>query len=226
MFVLLAAVTVWWAWPKSQPLDLHPSVIGYYRGLGLTDEPNLLLGKSYYLVVWPYEDGGHCEIRYQRPGYNRFKGFYENGRVREEGECFVEIMGFDDQPSPDLHNVLWGNYYTPDGSLASSIRDSTGVQTYWTEDSTKTWELELRDFKRLRLTAWYPNGQLVHEQHYVEGKRDGAFVSYYSSGTKKTEGAYCAGERTGKWVRYNENGSVRKVEEYSDSETDRGGCAE
>ena len=213
--VIFLAVFTLWFWPKSHALDIHPSYVGYYRGLGLEGAGDIFFGKNYYRVEITDDYGGISGVAYRHPGYNDFKGFYKTGVIREEGKCFVEVMGFHEQPYPDLHDVAWGKYYKPDGALGSEVRDGSGVQTYWTPAGIKIWELELKDLRRARLSWWYPNGQLLVKHKYVNGLQDGPFVSYYPSGTKKTEGAYTAGERSGKWIRYNEDGSIKETEDYT-----------
>ena len=88
------------------------------------------------------------------------------------------------------------------------------IDLYWTDEGVKTWELEVRDFKRVQHSRWYPNGQLAQTQKYRDGVVDGPFVDYYPSGARKVEGAYLLGERVGKWVRYNEDGTIKKIENY------------
>ena len=215
LVLVVLGVSAWWVWPKSQPLTVHPSYVGLYRGLGLTDDDGFF-GKSYYHVTIS-DEYGRTEVCYSKPGYNRFRGFYKDGTLRAEGECLVELTGHPKLPCPDVHSVRFGEYYTPDGTLASEIEDGAGVQTYWTPDGVKTWELELRDFKRVRHAMWYPSGQLLTKKTYKDGQVDGPFVSFYPSGAKKTEGAYSTGKRSGKWIRYREDGSVEEVEEYGGS---------
>jgi len=198
--------------PKAQPFDFAPGMTGYYRGLGLeSDVP--FLGKSYYLVELRRDDQ-HWEVRYREPGYNHFRGYYNDGALREEGTCLVEILGLHDRPAPDVHNVKDGKYYKPDRSLGSEVNNGTGVQTYWTPQGVKTWQLRLDNYKRKKLSQWYPNGQLHMTHHYVDGQTHGPFVTYYPSGAKKTEGAYLLGQRAGKWVRYRPDGSVESTEEH------------
>ncbi len=202
-----------WSYPKSQVLEFSPTMVGHYRGFGILPDDTFLLGRSYYHVTETHREA-YFEIQYRHPGYNSFQGFYNDGTLREEGECFVEPLGFYNQPCPDISNVRTGKCYKPDGTLGSEIKNGSGVQIYWTDEGVKTWELEVRDFKRVRHSMWYPNGQLLDMQKYRDGRVDGPFVTYYSSGAKNTEGAYSLGDRVGKWVRYNEDGSIKAVEDY------------
>ena len=213
IIVLILVAFLAWIWPKSQAFGFSPNMVGYYRGFGILEENIFLIGKSYYLVT---EERNHAyyEVEYRHPGYNHFRGFYDNGVLREEGECFVELSGFYNRPCPEISDVRIGKYFKPDGTLGSEVRDGSGVQTYWTDDGVKIWELETRDFKRVRHSIWYPNGQVADTQKYCDGNVDGEFIGYYPSGAKKIEGAYSLGDRVGSWTRYNEDGSIKAVENY------------
>ena len=211
--ILVLGVFVAWVWPKSQVMGFSPNAVGHYRGFGIVGEDIFLFARSFYLVTHK-TDYGYYQVQYHHPGYNSFKGFYNNGALREEGECFVELDGAYNQPCPDISDVRIGKYCKPDGTLGSEINDGSGVKTYWTDDGVKIWELERRDFKRVRHSMWYRNGQLVQTQKYRDGVVDGRFVNYYPSGAKKVEGAYSSGDRVGKWVRYNEDGTIKKIENY------------
>ncbi len=212
-----AAVLALWGWPKTQAFEFGPDITGYYRGLGLDERDVFFIGKSYFAVKLPSGDHGYCIVSFDRPGYNHFKGYYHDGKLREEGTCFVELMGGYDRPAPYTYNVQDGRYSKPEGDLGSEIKNGTGVQTYWTPNGTKVWELEFRDFKRAHLSWWHPNGQLFTTLKYVDGKQDGRSVSYYPSGQKRSETEYSADERVGKWIRYLEDGNVESVEDYTAS---------
>ncbi len=215
--VISAIPVIWYLVPKSEPHPMNEEYFtAHYRGFGLTND-NSIFGKRWYAVTFILpDDGGRYRYEFNREGYNPFKGFYPDGTLREEGECYVEVMGFHDQPFPAHENLKWTKCYRPDGSLGSRVEGGTGTQTIWTPDGTKTWELELKNFKRVKLTQWHRNGQLRKVLNYVEGKRDGPFISYDAKGGKKTEGAYKAGERAGTWKRYNPDGSVGSIEKYED----------
>ena len=162
---------LWW-WPKSQPLPVNEKYYrGYYRGLGLVDGPGFP-GKDFFRVVVKHIDEGYWEVRFRGAGYSPYRGYYPNGTLREEGECRVEFYGVDQSdPCPDNHDVRWGKYYLPDGRLGSEVRDGSGVQTYWSSNATKVWELELKDFKRRRLTMWKPDGTRLTQEEYDHNGR-------------------------------------------------------
>ena len=214
-------VSLLWAWPKSRGLSVSPTFIGHYRGLGLWEGPGLF-GRSYYRITFSSTDpeDGLCEVYFSGYGFNRFRGEYPNGVLREEGECLVEPNGDSEDPMPDIHQVKWGNYYRPDGSLGSEIRDGTGVQIYWSREGVKLWELELRNFQRVRVSWWYPNGKLLMKQTYLDGLVHGPYVSYYPDGTKKSEGEYSRGEESGTWTRFDEDGKVDSTAQYAEAAED------
>jgi hypothetical protein len=213
-FLSVGIVGIWW-WPKSQPLSLNEQVlVGYYRGLGLTNEPSFI-GKRFFRLVADDGECGYWEVDYISPGYNPYRGFYPNGDCREEGECLVEINGGAEDPSPDSSNVRWGKYYKPDGTLASEVANGTGMQTLWYPDGTKRWELVLLDYTRVRHSVWYDNGQLRQTQNYENGAVDGEFETFHKNGAVKLRGAYTNGNRIGIWARFDEKGNDEPVEDYS-----------
>jgi hypothetical protein len=214
IIVLFLGVFAWWAWPKSHTLSCSPYHTSHYRGFGLPGAEDPVLGKKYYRVTFAYEDT-RLEVEYKGPRYNNFKRFYPDGTLAEEGKCMVELYDLPLQPVPDESNLLWSKCYKPDGTLCSEVENGTGIQTYWTPQGVKIWELELVDFERARHSMWYPNGQIHETQAYVGGLVNGSFVSYYPSGAKKTEGAYSKGDRVGKWIWYNGDGGISKTENYT-----------
>ncbi|MCK4872700.1 MAG: hypothetical protein KAS72_08250 [Phycisphaerales bacterium] len=212
---IVLALLVWRGTPNSMPHPMNEQYVTlHYVGLGLTDGDGPL-GKRYIAVTMrsPDDDGlWRCE--FDGPGYNAFKSYYPDGTLSEEGACLVEVMGLEDAPYPDRHDLQWSRSYRPDGTQASEVVDGTGVQTIWTPGGIKTWELELRNYQRAKLSWWYPNGQLLTVQTFDNGKRHGSFVSYHDNGQKKLEGAYDHDARIGTWTRYGRDGSVESVEEY------------
>jgi hypothetical protein len=40
---------------------------------------------------------------------------------------------------------------------------------------------------------------------YVDGKKDGLWVSYYANGNKQSEGTYLRDQKEGRWVQYLQN---------------------
>ena len=213
MIVLFLSVFAWWAWPKSHTLAASPFLVGHYTGFGIPGIQNRILGKRYYLVTFSYEDI-KLEVKYERPGYNRFRRFYRDGRLAEEGECMVELYNAG-EPTPDESDVLWSKCYKPDGTLGSDVKNGTGTQIHWNTQCVKISELELADFKRIRHTMWYPDGQLMVRLNYVDGSVDGPYVSYYPSGAKKSEGMHSQGQPVGKWTWYNEDGSISEIRDYT-----------
>ena len=214
--VLVLGLFTWWLWPKSHTLSCSPYHFGHYRGFGIPGAEDPILGKRYYRITFAYEDT-YMETEYKGLGYNNFRRFYPDGTLAEQGQCMVELYDSPLQPVPDESDLLWSKCYRPDGTLCSEVKNGTGTQMYWTTEGVKIWELELANFKRVRHTMWYPNGQLLTTQPYTDGFVDGPFVSYYPSGAKKNEGAYSKGDRAGKWIRYNEDGSISKIEDYTRS---------
>ena len=215
---LLAGI---YAWPKSAVLPVNHHYIGHYRGLGLTGEPGFF-GRNYFHFTIDYRPSNpkanFWEVEFNQEGYNAFRQYYANGQLAEEGECLVEVYNLND-PLPLFDDVRWSKCYKPDGSLGSEVKDGTGVQTGWYPNGHKSWELELRDYKRDHLRMWYENGQLSVSNDYVErddnGSFGGPYQSYFQDGTPKTKGEYFDDRFI--VTRYDETGAVVSIEDYSTS---------
>lgn len=197
------------------PHPMLPSEMQHlYRGFVFPDGTSIF-GKQWFAVIWDSKsDGSHWRFEYIKEKYNPYKAYYSDGTLQQEGECLIEIMGFEDGPYPDWHDLRWAKCYKPDGSLGSEVIDGTGTQMIWAQDGTKIWELELVNYQRASHTMYYPNGQLHVHQEYKDGKVHGSSISYYPTGVKQTEGIFEAGEQTGNWIHYNEDGSVDSTDSY------------
>ncbi|MGL4942787.1 MAG: hypothetical protein ACRC46_06315 [Thermoguttaceae bacterium] len=138
---------------------------GHYYGLNLIDASSIL-GKKYYRVT--VDDGicGYWFVLNPHDGYNAYKGFYESGVLKEEGEIYVEFVDYPKEPLPDRHKVRSGKYYTPDGVLGSLVENGTGCQKLWYPNGQLRFELELKDYKRVRLKQFSTDGSLVSDVDY------------------------------------------------------------
>lgn len=61
---------------------------------------------------------------------------------------------------------------------------------------------------------YYPNGKVVEEQHYQEGKLDGKMRAYYPTGELQEEGEFTNGLREGIFSFYDQNGKLTHTLEY------------
>lgn len=207
---VLVVVPYWW--PKKTGLAINPEYyVGYYRGLGLTDDPGYF-GKDYYRIVVTEDTEGFWEVDVKTLGYNRYRGYYSNGALREEGWCMVEKNAFD--IAPMRHDIRDGTYYSPDGELLSEIKNRNGKQILCYDNGQPAWELVLVDGKYSHAKMWYRNGQLAHESRYRSGEQHGEALAYHENGQVKYRGRYADGKPIGKWVRYFEDGTVRSEENY------------
>ena len=172
--IIIGTPISWYAWPKSIPHPMSSSDMRlYYRGLGFNDGTGIFAQRWYAVTFDPENDGSHWQVEFIEPGYNPFKAYYAGGTLQQEGECLIELMGFENGPYPDWHNLRWAKCYKPDGSLGSEIIDGTGTQMIWMQDGTKAWELELVNYQRAVHTMWYPNGQLHAHKAYMNGEVHG-----------------------------------------------------
>ena len=62
------------------------------------------------------------------------------------------------------------------------------------------------------------NGQLIDEDNYKDGKRDGLCKSWYKNGQLKDDGNYKDGKREGLWKSYYENGQLKDEGNFKDGE--------
>lgn len=86
--------------PKQIPLSLNPAVFtGYYWG------NDWFLGRHFYAVVADDGTCGYWEVEVRGPGWNRYRGYYPDGTLREEGEIDVAYGGIPPEPQPDHSNV-------------------------------------------------------------------------------------------------------------------------
>jgi hypothetical protein len=147
-------------WPKTTPLSLNPNIFtGYYWG-------NDFLGRYFYRVVASEGPYGYWEVDAKAPGYNSYRGYYADGKLREEGEIKVTYRGLPPEPQPDNSDVKWANYYRPDGSLGGQVRDGTGEQILWYPDGKLRWKLVVKNFQRVSHEHWAPDGTLISRQSY------------------------------------------------------------
>ncbi len=163
LLLLLGGSSIAWAVfrPKQVPLSLNPAIYtGYYWG------NDGFLGRHFYAVVADEGRNGYWEVEVKGPGWNRYRGYYPDGTLREVGEIHVEYSNYPPEPHPDEHNVKWGNYYRPDGTIGAQIRDGTGEQVLWYPDGKLRWKLVLRDYKRVMDELWAEDGTLIGRKHY------------------------------------------------------------
>ena len=154
-------------WQKQVPLQMNPDMYtGYYWG------DDGYLGRHFFAVRVNEGTYGHWEVDIERPGWNRYRGFYPDGTLREEGEIDVTYGDAPPEPQPDQLLVKWGRYYRPDGSLSGEIRDGTGEQVIWYPDGKLRWRLVLRDYKRVMHELWAPDGKLVSKKGYDDEGRE------------------------------------------------------
>ena len=56
--------------------------------------------------------------------------------------------------------------------------------------------------------AYYPDGELASEGHYVDGLENGLWRDFHKNGQLAAAGHYQNGEEVGVWEFWNEDGSV------------------
>jgi hypothetical protein len=158
----------WTLWPKVYSPPSHPGWTAYFLGLDLRNGPGIL-GRLYYLLTIsgdPDLGDGEWRIRILCQDCADFKRFYPDRELLAEGKCRMELIGSPLFPCPRWDSVEWANCYKPDGTIGSQVRNGTGNMVSYALDGSKSEELELRDFQRVRFSSWYSNGQLRFQIFY------------------------------------------------------------
>lgn len=143
---------------REVPLSVHPRYKAFYRYI------NGLYEIHYHRIVVDDGEIGKWTIINPKSGWNEYKGFYPNGTIRDKGVIWIEYHDTPPEPLPDLHKVSWGEYYRPDGTLGTEIKDQTGIQTYWHPNGNKIWEMEIKGGKTLKKKAWNESGVLIVDE--------------------------------------------------------------
>lgn len=211
---LLCAVGLWivyWV-PRSQPLSTDIAVVGYYRGLGLTDGPGYM-GKNWFRLE--FREGGindlpngYREVDIDGLGYNQYRGYYGTGVLREEGLCMVVEDGTEVRAN-HRSQLQRAKFYDPNGALISEIKDGVGKQILCFSNGQRFLEAEFVNGKWSGpMRVWSRNGRLRCEAYYRNGTADGPCTFYFPNGGIQIQGEHKDGKEVGVWVHYAEDGSV------------------
>ena len=87
----------------------------------------------------------------------------------------------------------------PDVEDFNSLINEGGLA--YEQDSTKPFDG--------KAVTHYPNGKLMYEAEYKEGKQHGKIFSFYENGSKQSEGAMENGIFHGKVIHYHPNGQIQ-----------------
>jgi antitoxin component YwqK of YwqJK toxin-antitoxin module len=220
----LCALGLWivYSLPRSQPLSYDSSCVGYYRGLGLKEEPGFT-GKNWYRILGgnhakghyvKHSLDGHWEVDIDGVGYNQYRSYYESGALRAEGLCMVVKDGTEFR-AHNRSDLQQGRFYDPSGKLISEIKDGVGKQVLCFSNGQRFLEAAFVDGKWSGpVRIWYRGGRLCYEGYCRNGMDDGPFKSYYANGVLQYQGAYKDGKPAGVWVRYADNGNVTSQTDY------------
>ena len=66
--------------------------------------------------------------------------------------------------------------------------------------------------------AYWDNGKVLSQIHYLDGKRDGSFRHWYKNGQLMNEGFYKNGKMIGTFISYYENGQIQNHGNYKYTE--------
>lgn len=170
--IILLGLAIAWYYPKSEPHPINEALYtSYYRGFNLRQDSLLepLLGKRYY-EFHVNDANRYCIITYEKPGYNKCRGYFPNGTLSEESTIYLELMGSPEMPYPDQHNIESGKYYNLKGKLVSTITKGTGTETLFYPNGQMMWELELASYQRVRIKRWDPKGKRLGDITYKNGE--------------------------------------------------------
>jgi hypothetical protein len=88
--------------------------------------------------------------------------------------------------------------------------DFSGKWTTWHVNGQKANEIDYEDGKyHGTFIAYYDNGRMTYEQHYVNGICSGADRGWYADGAKSYEGQYVDGKQDGTWTHWNQDGRLQ-----------------
>jgi antitoxin component YwqK of YwqJK toxin-antitoxin module len=145
-------------------------------------DPNGKIKKAYIFHQNQKIAEGKLDTSGFKTGY--WKEYYLDGILKSEGSY---IAG--------KKSGLW-KYYHPNGQL-----EQTGsYNNRGKEDKQWTW--------------YYPDGSLHREEYYFNGVQDGHSIELFPDGKVITEGEYIEGKKNGKWIL--DYGDHREEGEYSD----------
>jgi len=87
------------------------------------------------------------------------------------------------------------------------------------DDEQACWEtVNGEQVKNGPMIIYRPNGFIMMEGNYKDGKQDGEWTMYYESGGKKSIDHYQDGVQTGDHVSWYENGQIDAKGQYKDSQ--------
>jgi antitoxin component YwqK of YwqJK toxin-antitoxin module len=102
-------------------------------------------------------------------------------------------------------------YQTVDG-----FRERLKVEAFY-ENGDKRYEGEFSDDKRNGFWVyWYDNGNKWSEGYFKDDLRDGFGIAWHKNGQKHFEGSYNEGVRVGIWRFWDEDGVLVKEIDYDD----------
>lgn len=142
----------------------------FYRGINIPIAgERIVLFKSYYSIVWKDSPADiTTSVLYNKDGYNPFFMFYESGGIAAHGFCMVETLDGNGQILHNPDDVKEAEYYDPDGTKISSVKDGTGMITIYFSDGAKHYELELENYHRKSLKLWLKDGTLKLDKIYTK----------------------------------------------------------
>lgn len=217
LLVLVCGFLTAWAWPKSA-VDEPSGSLAVYRGFRSVGGTSLFGPRYYRLHRNAFDDAESgwydTTVEFRGAGYNAFEARFPNGVLAAKGTCKAAQDNPESIPMFDPKDISDAEFYRPDATLATKVTQGTGTQVHFHSNGTKSWEIELKDYKWVRYRQWHPNGQLAVDESMRDGKEDGAVVGFWEDGKKEFERTYVAGRLTGASKSYHSDGKISTIEHY------------
>ena len=150
--------------------------------------------------------------------HGKFKSYYENGSIKSDSNYVngepIDWITYNYESLSGEGTLKLVSHYGGDSNLIKSI-------LY--EDGQISVEMNYKDKGYMILDGpykTYKNGQLIEEEMYKNGKKDGYYKRYWSNGQSELnvyiEGTYKNDKREGSFKEYKPNGSLIKEDVYKD----------
>lgn len=197
----------------------------YYKNGNLWVDAYLKDGKQFGKVRTYYKDGSLQSEGDYKDGEGFGKGYYENGKLK------VETYSKDNK-------TIWEKRYDEKGNLipdweekeANALKEIENKYPQIVQIKEKL-KRDMEFIKKERETEWkkeggkdgihriyYPNGNIMQEWTYKDGKIAGVLKNYSENGNLKSEVNYKNGEANGFLRFYDDNGKLRSESIIQDFE--------
>ena len=82
------------------------------------------------------------------------------------------------------------------------------LSTYFDNGNLKS-RYEYTNSQTYAFTNFFLSGKVMESGSFVNGKKDGSWITFNETGVKTAEAFYKLGEKTGEWIIFDELGAIR-----------------